>query len=493
MRNVSEETLFPAEPVTFSRTSEHYRWLALSCTSLGTLMATMNNGTLIIALPSLMKSLNTGLFTLVWVLLAYMLVQTVLVVTAGKIADMVGRKRLYVTGFAVFGAAALAAGFASSGWELIVTRAIQGAAGAFMLANSAAIVTDAFPKRQLGLALGTNMIVASVGIIAGTILGGWLTEFGWQWVFWFNVPISLLGSVWAALNLRELSQLDRNQGHDFPGTVAYVFAMGGLLVALTAGGIQGWGSPIVIAGFIATAIALPLFIYIESRSPAPMMDFSLFRHRAFSLGNIAVFFNAMARMGVTFLFVFYYQGPKGLDPVTAGLLLAPIAGAMLVVSPLSGWLADRRGSQGLSIAGLALNTVGLGAMAFIDLSTPAWYIVLTMVVLGMGAGFFNSPNTRLIMTSVPPIRRGIGAGVRTMLMNSGGVVSIALVLAIITSGIDPKSLFAIFTGVTSGLPQRALNEFVGGFHAAFWILTGFSALSLLVSAVPMREREEDQG
>lgn len=485
-----------------------YRWWALSCTSLGTLMAMLNSGTLLIALPTLLRALHTDLLTLVWVLLAYMLAQTVLVLTAGRIADIVGRKTLYVTGFALFGVAALAAGFCTTATQLIIVRAIQGAAGAFMIANSSAIVTDAFPKKQLGLALGTNMIVVAVGSILGTILGGWLTtvqidptslvgpmiggwiaSFSWQWVFLFNVPISLIGTIWAAINLRELSQLEKHQRFDIFGTLTYVVAIVGLLLALTVGGIEGWTAQIVIGGFIAAAIAFPLFIIAELRSRQPMLDLRLFAHRPFALGNLSTVFNAMARQGVTFLFVFYFQGPLRDDPITAGLLLVPIAASMLVVSPLSGILADRFGSRWLAFIGLVLTTAGLVGMAFIDGSTPYWYVATAMAVMGAGSGFFNSPNTRLIMTSVRAGQRGVAAGTRSMLMNTGGVFSIAVTLAIIVAALPAAALFAIFAGVNTGVDPSALDSFYTNLHVAFWILAGISLVSVIIAALPMHEGE----
>lgn len=470
-----------------------YAWLALSCTSLGSLMASLNGGTLIIAIPDLMKALHAGLFEAVWILIVYQLVQTVLVLTAGRMADMVGRKSLYVIGFAAFGAASLLGGFCGKGWELIVVRGLQGAAGAFMIANSSAIVTDAFPKAKLGLALGTNMIVFAVGNILGTILGGYLVTLGWRWVFWFNVPISLLGTIWAAVNLRELSSPEASREHDIAGMLAYMVAMTGLLLALTAGGISGWLAPSVIAGFAAALVGFPAFLLLERRSAAPMIDFKLFRHPPFTLGNVSVFFNAVARMGVTFLFVFYYQGPKGLDALTAGLLLTPIAASMLVVSPFSGLLADRYGSKALSAIGQALNTAGLAMMAFVRLDSPFGYVLAAMIVMGLGAGFFNSPNTRLVMTSVPANRRGVAAGTRSMLMNSGGVISTAVVLALISSQVDPKVLFSIFAGVTVGLPASALEQFTRGFQTSFWVLTAFSAVSLAFSLLPHQGEEDEEG
>src|SRR3954447_26397827 len=203
-------------------THANYKWWALSCTSVGMLLATINSGTLIIALPDLERSLGTTLLSLVWVILAYMIASTVLVVTAGRLSDMFGRKRAYVLGFLIFTAASLGAGFAGDGTQLIVWRVLQGIGGAFLFANTGAIVTDAFPREQLGLAMGTNTMVAAIGLVIGPVLGGGLVAISWHWVFWFNVPFALLGSLWAWLILRELAKPDAIRGYDIPGVTVFV-------------------------------------------------------------------------------------------------------------------------------------------------------------------------------------------------------------------------------------------------------------------------------
>src|ERR1700742_1657664 len=194
-----------------------YKWWALSCTSLGMLLAATNSGTLIIALPDLARSLHTGLLELVWVILAYMISSTVLVLTAGRLSDLFGRKTAYVGGFVLFAAASLGAGFAANGTQLILWRIVQGVGGAFLFANSAALVTDAFPREQLGLAMGTNTMVAAVGLVIGPVLGGALVAISWHWVFWFNVPLGLLGALWGGLVLRELAKPDAQRGLDLLG------------------------------------------------------------------------------------------------------------------------------------------------------------------------------------------------------------------------------------------------------------------------------------
>src|SRR5438034_2384855 len=247
----------------------HYKWWALSCTSLGMLLATINSGTLIIALPDLDRSLGTSLLQLVWVILAYMIASTVLVLTAGRLSDLFGRKRAYLGGFLAFAIASLGAGFSANGTELILWRILQGIGGAFLFANSAALVTDAFPKRQLGLAMGTNTMVAAVGLVIGPILGGALVAISWHWVFWFNVPLALAGTAWGALVLRELAKPDEVRGYDVLGTAAFLFGLTGLVLGVSRGGLSGWDDTVVIAGLAAAGALLPAWVLIERRSRAP--------------------------------------------------------------------------------------------------------------------------------------------------------------------------------------------------------------------------------
>src|SRR2546423_770721 len=249
---------------------ESYKWWALSCTSLGMLLATINSGTLIIALPDLEKSLHTTLLQLVWVILAYMIASTVLVLTAGRLSDLFGRKRAYVLGFLLFGLASLGAGFAGGGTELILWRILQGIGGAFLFANSAALVTDAFPKRQLGLAMGTNTMVAAVGLVLGPVLGGVLVSISWHWVFWFNVPLGIVSTVWAALVLRELGKPDQARGLDLGGTVAFVVGLTGLVLGISRGGLSGWNDPIVIGGLAGSVLLSAAPPVYQCPRPAPV-------------------------------------------------------------------------------------------------------------------------------------------------------------------------------------------------------------------------------
>jgi EmrB/QacA subfamily drug resistance transporter len=445
------------------------------------LMATMNSGTLIIALPDLERALGTGILTLVWVILAYMISSTVLVLTAGRLSDVFGRKKAYIAGFLVFGLASLGAGFSGGGTELICWRVLQGIGGAFLFANSAALVTDAFPREQLGVAMGTNTMVAAIGLVLGPVLGGALVALSWQWVFWFNVPLALIGAGWGALVLRELAKPDEQHQLDFLGAATFVVGLTGLVLGISRGGIQGWTDPIVLGGLAAAAVLLPLFILIERRHRAPMLDLTIFENRMFAAATGAAFINGLSRFALMFVFVFYFQGAIGDDPITAGIKLAPLALGMLVASPLAGIWSDRHGSRVLASLGMLVTAVGLAMMTLLDVHTGYWLSALCLTIVGVGSGMFNSPNTSAMMGAVPEQRRGIAAGARTMFQNTGAVISIAFVLAVITAAVPKQVLFKIFSGLASGLSDATLAPFIHNMHVALLTLAAVSLVGAGVS------------
>jgi len=477
--------------LTTRRHSDHYKWWVLSCTSLGMLLATVNSGTLIIALPDLERSLHTTLLQLVWVILVYMIVSTVLVLTAGRLSDLFGRKTAYVLGFLVFSFASLGAGFSGSGTQLILWRILQGIGGAFLFANAGALVTDAFPKRQLGLAMGTNTMVAAVGLVVGPVLGGALVAISWPWVFWFNVPLGLAGALWAALVLHELSGRSEERGLDLLGTTAYVLGLTGLVLAISKGGLSGWSGWLVVGGFVAAAVLLPVFVVIERRGRAPMLDLSLFRDRLFAAASAAAFINGLARFALMFLFVFYFQGPQGASPIMAGVMLAPMAIGMLVSSPLAGIVADRHGSRLLAALGMVVTAGSLAAMTTLGVDSPYWQSGLWLGVLGIGSGMFNSPNTAAMMGVVPVHRRGIAAGARIMLQNTGAVISIAFVMAVVTAAVPQTVLLKIFSGIASGLSTKQLDPFISNMHVALWTLAVVSIVGAAVSLMRPRHSVEE--
>jgi EmrB/QacA subfamily drug resistance transporter len=445
------------------------------------LLATINSGTLIIALPDLERELHTTLLQLVWVILVYMIVSTVLVLTAGRLSDLFGRKTAYVVGFLVFALASLGAGFASTGTELIVWRILQGIGGAFLFANAAALVTDAFPRRQLGLAMGTNTMVAAVGLVIGPVLGGALVAIAWPWVFWFNVPFALAGSLWGLLVLEERSGRSQERGLDLVGVTTYVVGLTGLVLALSKGGLSGWSNSLVIVGLALAIVLLPIFVVVEHRGSAPMLDLALFQDRLFSAASAAAFLNGLSRFALMFLFVFYFQGPQGQSPIMAGLELAPMAIGMLIASPLAGAYADKRGSRGLAALGMLVSAVGLAGMTMLQADTAYVWSAVWLLLVGVGSGMFNSPNTAAMMGVVPMHRRGVAAGARVMLQNTGAVISIAFVMAIVTAAVPKDVLFKIFSGLTSGLSNEQLQPFISNMHLALWVLAAISLLGAVIS------------
>ena len=470
----------------------NYKWWALSCTSLGMLLAATNSGTLIIALPDLERSLHASLLELVWVILAYLIAATVLVLMAGRLSDLFGRKRAYVGGFLVFAFASLGAGFSPDATVLIGWRILQGIGSAFLFANAAALVTDAFPKEELGLAMGANTMVAAIGLVLGPVLGGALVAISWHWVFWFNVPLALAGAAWGALILRELARRERVPSYDVLGTVTFIVGLTGLVLGVSRGGISGWNDPIVVAGLLAAAVLLPAWVLIERRSRAPMLDLKLFNNRLFAAATAAAFINGLARFALMFIFVFYYQGAQSNSPIEAGVKLMPLALGMLIASPLAGMYADRHGSRGLAALGMLVTAIGLAGMTTLQVHSAYAQSAIWLAFVGVGSGMFNSPNTAAMMGVVPAQRRGIAAGARTLVQNTGAVLSIAFVLAIVTSSIPKATLFAVFSGLAKGLSAQKLDPFIHNMHVALWVLATTSLLGAFVCLLRPRHTAQSE-
>jgi EmrB/QacA subfamily drug resistance transporter len=390
----------------------------------------------------------------------------------------------------VFALASLGAGFSADGTQLILWRIVQGVGGAFLFANAAALVTDAFPREQLGVAMGTNTMVAAIGLVLGPVLGGALVSISWHWVFWFNVPLALLGSLWAGAILHELAKPDSVRGIDPLGTTTFVVGLTGLVYGVSRGGLAGWDDALTIGGLVLGVVLLPLFVVIERGQRAPMLDLTIFRNRMFSAATGAAFINGLSRFALMFVFVFYFQGAQGDDPITAGIKLSPMALGMLVSSPLAGIYADKRGSRGLAALGMVVTAVGLAGMTMLQVDSAFWVSALWLAIVGIGSGMFNSPNTAAMMGTVPVHRRGVAAGARMMLQNTGAVLSIAFVLAIVTAAIPKDVLFKIFSGITSGLDTAKLEPFIHNMHTALWVLAATSMVGAGVSLLRPRTVQE---
>lgn len=462
-------------------TGSSYKWIALSCTTLGALLSALNSNTLIIALPVIARELKVSVGVIVWTLMVYMLAITVLVPAIGRGADIIGRKKLYVSGFAIFTIASLLCGLAQNGWELIAARFIQAVGGSLILACSTAIVADAFPVWQLGTALGINGMVISAGSVVGPVLGGLLTSWNWRWVFFFNIPLGVIGTLWAGKQLREVVKLPEGQTFDWQGALLFLLSFGLILWALTFGEIIGWRSFLIQGSIALGCILLVLFLYVERKTPQPMLDLSLFSKRILVAAYTSLFLSAVARGAVTFLMVFFFQVIWGIDPLKAGIMLTPFAAIMMVIAPMSGSLSDRYGSRELSSLGLLISAAGLYGMARIQLDTSTWQVIFWMLIMGAGSGLFFSPNTNAIMSAVAPERRGIAAGTRTMLNNAGLLISMALGLVLTTASMTPGTMQGLFAGTQVGSHGVSVHLFIAGLHRAFWLSFCISIIAAVVS------------
>ncbi|WP_274649796.1 MFS transporter [Paenibacillus humicola] len=465
------------------------KWWILSVTSLGALLSALNFSTLIIALPDLIKGLHASLLQAMWVMLAYMVSQTVAVLMAGSLADRFGRKRLYMWGMILFTAVSLLSGFSGNAVLLIICRILQGIGGAMVMANSTAIVADAFPRQELGRALGINIMVVAVGQIIGPVLGGWLTTaYGWEWTFWFNVPFGVIAIVWGmwAMGMKDAKPTGAAKKFDLGGTIYYVLFMTGLLLGLTWGPIQTWNSPVVYVSFLVFVICFPLFIRAEKRHPAALLHLPLFKNVVFTLGIVTATLNGLARMAVMFMLIFYFQGALSYDALEAGILTIPLAAGMLIVSPIAGWLGDKFGETMPATVGILFGLAGLVGLALdTGLHTPYWQLAFWMTLMSIGGGLFNSPNSSSIMNAAGPRFRGEASGIRSLTANLGMMLSVAFTIPLVTRSIPKDAMLAIFSGTQVGLanPEKSLAGFIQGLHTVFWVMAGLMVVACLLSVM----------
>jgi MFS family permease len=448
-----------------------YKWVALSNTTLGMFMATVDASIVIISLPAIFRGVGLDPFApgnisyLLWIIMGYLLVTAVLVVTLGRLGDIVGRVRIYNLGFVVFTLASLTLsldplhGGAGALW-LILWRLVQAVGGAMLMANSAAIITDAFPAEQRGMALGVNQISALAGQFIGLVLGGVLSVWDWRSVFWINVPFGVFGTVWAYRSLRELS--DRRPARiDWWGNLTFAGGCALLLAAITYG-IQpyhgrsmGWTNPTVIGGLVLGVALLVLFALVERRVPQPMFRLSLFRNRAFAAGNAAALLASVARGGMQFMLIIWLQGIwlplHGYDyadtPLWAGIFMLPLTAGFLLAGPLSGYLSDRHGVFAFTTGGLTLFAASFVGLMVLPLNFPYWAFASLIMLNGFGSGMFSAPNTSAIMSSVPPHHRGAASGMRSTFQNSGMSLSIGVFFTLLITGLAGRLPGALETGL----------------------------------------------
>jgi EmrB/QacA subfamily drug resistance transporter len=466
-----------------------YKWLVLSNTTIATLMSAIDSNIVLISLPTIGRELpGTSATLLLWILLGYSLLTAVVLLNFGRLSDMFGRVRLYVLGFAVFTVGSLLCGFSQTGLELVVFRLVQAVGAGFLFSNSAAIITDAFPPNERGRALGVNQVSIVVGAVSGLVLGGIITStIGWRWIFFVNVPIGLIATVRARLDLREIARPEARPHIDWLGNLAFAAGLTLFLVGLTLGALGQVSLSVAVAACVAGVGLLGLFLFAETREASPMLDLSLFRNRQFTTSAIAMLLNALARGAFTFILVFYLQGPpRFLDPFTAGLYLIPTSASLATLGPISGWLSDRYGPRPFLTTGLIVSAIGFLWLSTIGPADSFLQLTPPLVLVGAGMGLFASPNRAAMMTAVPPTRRGVASGIGTTLINTGATISLGLTLIIMSSVLPLSAIQAIFLGTAhAGMPFAAASGFLDSIHLIFIV----SAVLLLAALVPWIRRE----
>jgi MFS family permease len=464
-------------------TGGRYKWVALSNTTTAVFMSALDGSIVIIALPAIFRGILLdplapgNISYLLWMIMGYRLVQAVLVVTLGRLGDMFGRVKIYNAGFAVFTAASVLLSFdpfygAHGALWLIGWRVPQAVGGAMLTANSAAILTDAFPSDQRGFALGTNQVAAIAGQFIGLVAGGVLASLDWRAVFWVNVPVGIFGTLWAYRKLRDYGE--RHPGRiDWWGNITFAAGLSAILIGIT-GGLQpfrhhtmGWANPAVWGLLTVGTLLLTAFVVIESKVSEPMFQLGLFRIRAFTAGNIAGLAVAIARGGLQFMLIIWLQGIwlplHGYDysqtPFWAGIFLLPVTAGILIAGPVSGYLSDRFGARGFATAGMAVFGASFIGLMLLPVDFPYWAFALITAANGIGGGMFAAPNSSSIMGSVPARYRGVASGMRSTYQNSGTALSIGVFFSLMIAGLASALPGTLTKGLQQlGVPSAAAHQ-----------------------------------
>lgn len=488
-----------------------YKWVALSNTTIGVLMATINGTITLISLPAIFRGINLSPFQagsfvyLLWILMGFNIVTATLLVTFGRLSDIFGRVKLFNLGFAIFTAGSILL-FITPGTGttaallLVIFRIIQGVGAAFLFSNSSAILTDAFPSHERGKALGINQVAALGGSFVGLILGGILSIFNWRYVFLVSVPVGLLGTFWSYWKLKETAVIKKNQKIDYVGNLVFGSGLTIALIAITYGllpygaSTTGWSNPVVIAGLAIGIFLLILFPIVEMKVKQPMFKMSLFKIRAFAAGNMASLLSAVGRGGVMLMLIILLQGiwlplhgySYSVTPFWAGIYMIPMTVGFMVMGPLSGWLSDRHGARILSTLGMIIVAV---SFLILSLLGPNFnYIVfgITLFIMGAGNGMFSAPNTAAIMNSVPADSRGAASGMMTTLQNAGMTASLGLFFTIVLLSLT-VNLPHFFNIALSNLGVSNLDRVFDSTPptvAMFSAFLGYNPVGTIISSVP---------
>jgi EmrB/QacA subfamily drug resistance transporter len=461
-----------------------YKWIVLSVTTIGAMMAAIDSTIVILGLPDIMVKLHADLVEMIWVIMGYILVSTVFLLTFGRVADMFGRIRMYNLGFVVFTLGSALCGFSPNASALILFRLIQGSGAAMMVVNSVAIITEVFPPNERGKALGLNAITFSIGGVLGPILGGLILSLAdWRWIFFINVPIGLFGATWGYRVLREMSTRKRGETLDAVGAISFSLGLTSLLIALTLGIQLDFTSPPILALFGVFLVGVAFFLWWERRAKKPVLDLSLFDNRIYNFSVLSAMIQALALFAVNFLIIFYLQGVLGYDPLKAAILLIPLPIMTSIVAPLGGNVADRIGARIPATVGLLIQGAALLWFMRVSPTTPYAQLAVGLGFMGLGGGLFYPPHTSAAMNAAPRHRLGIASGMLATLRQAGMVTSFALSLAVAASSLPRDVMMQLFVGTNVTLGSAPMLAFVTGMHSAFAVSMFLVIIAAAISFV----------
>jgi EmrB/QacA subfamily drug resistance transporter len=463
-------------------------WRTLSVVGLASMFSGLSNSALNVALPAVARHYEASASASSWILLSFMLTQTLLMVFFGRLADLFGRRSMYLTGLAVFTVGNLLAGFAPDAWSLVATRVLQAAGAAMLLTNSAALVTGAFPRHRLGQGMGIYLASFSVAQLLGPTLGGFLAEHvGVQWLFWSNVPVGIACLVWGVLALPPVPRSGEPISLDVPGNLLVFLGLGCGLVALSQVTSLGWTDPLVLGGVAVFLVLFPVFILVERRVRDPLVDTTLFVDRSFSWGLTAQFLNAVGMFGVLLLVALYLQAVGGEDALSAGIKVLPEAIAALLFSAASGYFQRWVSAHTLTVLGNAATALGLAVLlvyAGAEVNYAAVYVGIVLV--GAGSGLFMPSNTQVLLATLPSARLGVANGMRLMLQNTGGVLGTAVILTVLTTPLPFELRRYVFAGTISDVSEEGLLDVVTGYRWTAVVMVVVCLASMACSLVARR-------
>jgi EmrB/QacA subfamily drug resistance transporter len=455
---------------------EHRKWWTLVAVAFGLFMIMLDNTVVNVALPSIQRDLKVSVSSLEWVVNAYFLTFAVLMLTGGKLADMLGRRWIFIAGLVVFTLSSLGCGLATNGSTLIAARAVQGVGAAMMNPATLSIITATFPPRQRGMAMGIWVGVSAVALALGPITGGLLAEHAnWSWIFFINVPIGALAIVAARVVIKESKDTSRDQRLDLPGLVTSGIALFALTYALIEANSKGWTSVEILSLFGVAALGLAAFLALERRQKVPMLDLSLFRNRTFTGANATMLLVAMSMFGVFFYVSLFVQNVLRYSPVQAGASFLPMTLCIIFFAPVAGKLSDRVGGRWLMSGGMLLVSVSLVLFSLLDASSSFWNLFPALLVGGAGMAMAMTPTTAAAMSSVPVDKAGVGSAVLNSMRQVGGSLGVAIMGAILGS----------YISVGLGNPGYP-SQFVDGFHASLYVAAGIAFAAAVLALTTVR-------